>query len=161
MKQKEIKLIIDDKLLTEYWEYYKKFHPTARTHPLAKPKAKDRTKGYPFGCSINEFTNLPSRIMQNNLKQNWKSFIVWWCKKEKINGWKLDKFEISYKWVFPTQMRHDSDNYVFFNKFIADGLSEAEVITDDCFGQMYLKLDCNKYVDKENPRVEIIIKELK
>ena len=57
-------------------------------------------------------------------------------------------------------MRHDSDNYVFFNKFVADGLSEAEVITDDCFGQMYLKLDCNKYVDKESPRVEIVIKEI-
>ena len=47
------------------------------------------------------------------------------------------------------------------NKFIADGLSEAEVITDDAFGQMYLELDCNRYVEKNNPRVEIIIEEIK
>ena len=75
-------------------------------------------------------------------------------------GWKLEKFKISYKWVFDSQRRHDSDNYVFFNKFVADGLSEAEVINDDCFGQMYLELDCNKYIDKEHPRVEIMIEEL-
>lgn len=81
--------------------------------------------------------------------------------KRKIsNGWMLDKFEISYKWVFDSQRRHDADNYIFFNKFVADGLSEAEVITDDCFGKMYLVLDGNKYVDKCNPRVEITIKEI-
>ena len=118
MKQKEIKLIIDDKLLTEYWEYYKKLHPTARTHPLAKPKAKDRTKGYPFVISINEFTNIPNRIQQNTLKQNWKSFIVWWCKKEKINGWQLDYAKVNYKWFFPDNRRRDADNFGLANKFI-------------------------------------------
>lgn len=158
---REIKLVIDNKLLEEYGKEWQKFHTRSRNHPLAKPNSKDKTKGYVYGCSINEFTNIPNRIQQNNLKQNWKSFIVWWCKKNKINGWKLDKFEISYKWVFDSNRRHDSDNYLFFNKFLADGLSEAEVITDDCFGNMYLKIDCNKYVEKDNPRVEITIKELK
>lgn len=158
---KEKTLVIDKTLLEEYLTYYKKFHPTSRNHPLAKPNAKDKTVGYVFGCSINEFTNIKNRIVQNNLKQNWKAFIVWLCNKEGIAGWELDKFEISYKWVFPNNIRHDSDNYVFFNKFIADGLSESKVITDDCFGKMYLKLDCNKYVEKEHPRVEITIKELK
>lgn len=155
------KLVIDKLLLEEYSQYYKKFHPRSRNHPLAKPNSKNKTEGYIFGCSINEFTNISMRVAQNGIKQNWKDFVVWLAKKEKINGWELDKFKISYKWVFPTQIRHDSDNYVFLNKFIADGLSEAEVITDDCFGKMYLELDCNKYVDKENPRVEITIEELK
>lgn len=99
--------------------------------------------------------------MQNNLKQNWKAFVYWWAKKEGIDGWKLEKFKISYKWVFDSNRRHDADNYVFMNKFIADGLSEAEVIVDDAFGQMYLELDCNKYVEKDNPRVEITIEEIK
>ena len=78
------KLVIDAKLLEEYKEYYKKFHPTSRNHPLAKPNAKDKTVGYPFGCSINEFTNIKNRIVQNNLKQNWKSFIVWLCNKQAL-----------------------------------------------------------------------------
>lgn len=158
---KKIKLVIDNELLEEYSIYYKKFHPTSRNHPLAKPKAKDKTIGYLFGCSINEFTNLGNRVLQNNLKQNWKAFIYWWAKKENVAGWKLEKFKISYKWVFDSNRRHDADNYVFMNKFIADGLSEAEVIVDDAFGQMYLELDCNKYVEKDNPRVEITIEEIK
>lgn len=59
-------------------------HKQARNHPLAKPNAKDKTKGYPFVISINEFTNIPMRMQQNTLKQNWKSFIIWWCKRENI-----------------------------------------------------------------------------
>ena len=81
--------------MEEYRDYYKKFHPASRNHPLAKPASKDKTKGYIYGCSINEFTNIPSRIQQNNLKQNWKAFIVWWCKKEKIQ--RLETREIQNK----------------------------------------------------------------
>lgn len=115
---KSIKLVIDKELLEEYGEYYKKFHPNSRNHPLAKPASKDKTKGYPFVISINEFTNISTRIQQNNLKQNWKAFVVWWCKKEKINNWKLDYAKISYKWFFPDNRRRDADNFGLANKFI-------------------------------------------
>ena len=83
--------MIDKELLEEYWQYWKKIHKQARNHPLAKPNTKDKTKGYPFGCSINEFTNIPSRVQQNNLKQNWKDFIVWWCKRENIQRLEVRK----------------------------------------------------------------------
>lgn len=155
------KLVIDAKLLEEYKEYYKKFHPTSRNHPLAKPNAKDKTVGYVFVISINEFTNIPNRIQQNNLKQNWSNFIQWWCEKEKINGWNLEYCKISYKWFFPDNRRRDADNFGLANKFICDGLVKAEVIKDDCLGKLWLEYDCHKYVDKENPRVEVTIEELK
>ena len=155
------KLVIDAKLLEEYKEYYKKFHPTSRNHPLAKPNSKNKTEGYIFVISINEFTNIPNRIQQNNLKQNWSNFIQWWCKKEKINGWNLEYCKISYKWFFPDNRRRDADNFGLANKFICDGLVKAEVIKDDCLGKLWLEYDCHKYIDKENPRVEVTIEELK
>ena len=74
--------MIDKELLEEYWQYWKKIHKQARNHPLAKPNTKDKTKGYPFGCSINEFTNIPSRVQQNNLKQrefeHFQILVVFW-----------------------------------------------------------------------------------
>ena len=39
--------------------------------------------------------------------------------------------------------------------------SITEVIKDDCLGKLWLEYDCHKYVDKENPRVEVTIEELK
>lgn len=157
---KEIKLVIDNKLLEEYQIYWKKFHPTSRNHPLAKPKAKDKTKGYPFVISINEFTNIPNRIQQNTLKQNWSDFIQWWCKKEGIVGWNLEYCKISYRWFFPDNRRRDADNFGLANKFICDGLIKAKVMKDDCLGKLWLEYDCHKYVDKDNPRVEVTIEEL-
>lgn len=158
MKKKT--LVIDNELLEEYQIYYKKFHPTSRNHPLAKPKAKDKTKGYPFVISINEFTNIPNRIQQNTLKQNWSDFIQWWCKKEGIAGWNLEYCKISYRWFFPDNRRRDADNFGLANKFICDGLVKAKVMEDDCLGKLWLEYDCHKYVDKDNPRVEVTIEEL-
>ena len=106
--------------------------------------------------------------MQNNLKQNWKSFIVWWCKKEKINGWKLDKFEnwnlekarITVSWYWENNRRHDIDNASFCLKFILDGLVAAHTIIDDKFGMLEIVLDCEHRVDKNNPRTEFLIEEI-
>ena len=100
-------------------------------------------------------------LITTNLKQNWSNFIQWWCKKEKINGWNLECCKISYKWFFPDNRRRDADNFGLANKFICDGLVKAEVIKDDCLGKLWLEYDCHKYVDKENPRVEVTIEELK
>ena len=108
---RKIKLVIDNKLLEEYGKEWQKFHTRSRNHPLAKPNSKDKTKGYPFVISINEFTNISMRAMQNNLKQNWSTFIQWWCKKEKITNWHLEYAKISYKWFFPDNRRRDADNF--------------------------------------------------
>ena len=160
MKQKKIKLVIDDKLLTEYWEYYKKFHPTARTSPIKKPKGKDKTKGYVHIMTTNEFTSLSGRIVQNNYKDAWKSFVLWAAKKYKFENWNLEKARITVSWYWENNRRHDIDNASFCLKFILDGLVAAHTIIDDKFGMLEIVLDCEHRVDKNNPRTEFLIEEI-
>lgn len=55
----------------------------------------------------------------------------------------------------PTTRRADIDNYS--PKFAQDGLTEAGVIIDDDYKHVN-PLHIELYYDKENPRMEIIIK---
>lgn len=62
---------------------------------------------------------------------------------------------IVYRW-YSKNKRKDVDNISFAKKFINDGLVAAGVLKND--SQKYVSGLVDKfYVDKENPRVEVII----
>lgn len=94
------------------------------------------------------------RMAMNALKQRWKDFIVWLASECGYSGASISKCEVTHIVYFPTNSRHDSDNYV--PKFILDGLVESGVIVDDD-SRHITKLILQCEVDKENPRTEIII----
>lgn len=159
MKKEKI-IIINKEIMEEYGEQYFKEHPRAKNHPLAKFNAKDKSVGSVFPPSLNEMTNNPNRLTQNNMKQKWKEFIKWLSNREGIGNWKLEKAEIWYKWVFGDRRRRDLDNLVMHIKIINDGFTESGVWEDDCLGKIKLHLDTDLHIEKGNPRIEIKIKEL-
>ena len=67
-----------------------------------------------------------------------------------------EKANVTIAYYFKTKARHDPDNY---GKLIMDGLVKAKVIQDDCFDHINLILKGGW--DKENPRTEIEIEEVK
>ncbi len=69
----------------------------------------------------------------------------------------FEKSIVEINYYFKDKRRRDPDNYS--GKFILDGLVSAGVIADDNFGSIKLLLD--GYHDKQNPRTEIIITEVK
>lgn len=111
--------------------------------------------------TTNEFTSLAGRIVQNQYKEAWKAFVVWLSKKEKIEGWNLTKARITVSWYWDNKRRRDIDNASFCLKFILDGLVTANVIQDDKFGMLEIVLDCEHRIDKDNPRTEFLIEEIK
>lgn len=69
-----------------------------------------------------------------------------------------DQYPLSIEmhWYMPDK-RKDLDNIAFSKKFIFDGMMQAELIPNDGYKQIQSLSD--KYlVDKDAPRVEIIIK---
>ena len=59
-------------------------------------------------------------------------------------------------WYEPNQ-RRDIDNITFATKFIQDAMVKAGIIPDD--SQKFIdNLNHKVYVDKDNPRIEVIIK---
>ncbi len=95
------------------------------------------------------------RVQMNNLKQKWKFFGVWLCKKNGIDGLMLDKFKVFVKTYMPTRRRSDCDNTV--PKFLLDSFTEAGFIIDDDY-QHLQALTLSMGYDKENPRTEITVK---
>jgi Holliday junction resolvase RusA-like endonuclease len=99
-----------------------------------------------------------------NIKKQWEADIFYTflstsqilTKKEKDFPYMKAKIKIIY--YFKTRARRDIDN--MNQKFLLDGLVKAGIIADDStkvIGQVEIQPD----YDKDNPRTEIIIEEVK
>lgn len=105
--------------------------------------------------SINKFAGRQNAWEYRNEKDTWNELVYYSCKEQKIkpiNG----KALVSITYYFPTKHRRDPDNYS--GKFILDGLVKAKVLKDDSFNHIDLRISGS--FDKNNPRTEIIIKEV-
>lgn len=84
--------------------------------------------------------------------------MVWLVGRHGFTNLHIEKCEITYKIFMPTKRRTDCDNCT--PKFTNDGLTDAGMIVDDDYSH------CNPLIiqlgyDKENPRMEIHIRETK
>jgi Holliday junction resolvase RusA-like endonuclease len=140
----EYKIVSDNGTLDEYLEYYFKKYPRRQKKPIE----------HPWHPSINEWFIL-MRPAMNELKQKWKEYIVWLVDKHGYKNLKIDNCEITYKFFMPSLRRADTDN--FSPKFVQDGLTMAGVVIDDDYTHVN-PLHIELGYDKENPRMEIIIK---
>lgn len=142
----EYKIVITNQLLDEYAAYYFEQHPKAKKKPIE----------HPYHPSINTWF-IMRRPQMNDLKQKWKDFIIWLVNKECMEDLHLEKFSMRFVTYMPTQRRIDPDNTV--PKFILDGFTESGLIADDDSRHLLSLELCADY-DKDNPRTEILIKEL-
>lgn len=98
------------------------------------------------------------RPMMNALKQKWKDFIVWFIKNQGYANLHIEECEMKFTTYYKTNRRHDVDAGT--PKFILDGFVDSGLIVDDDSKHIKsLTLEC--YVDKENPRTEIEIINIK
>jgi len=88
-------------------------------------------------------------------KQKWAWLVQAAIKKKLVKP--IEKAVVNITYYFPDKRRRDPDNYS--GKFILDGLTKAGIIKDDSFDNIELVLAGR--VDRENPRTEIIVKEVK
>ena len=82
---------------------------------------------------------------------------VTWIAKSKIKK-QFKKIDLEIRWICKNR-RKDKDNIMAGAKFILDGLVQANVIENDGWnqiGDIVHKFE----VDKDNPRVEVRIKEV-
>ena len=92
----------------------------------------------------------------NEIKQTNTNKVAW-IAKSKIKK-KLNKINLEITWICKNK-RKDKDNIMAGTKFILDGLVAAGVIKND--GWKEIGDISHKFkVDKDNPRVEVKIKEV-
>lgn len=110
-------------------------------------------KGIP--PSLNKFAGRENTWEYRNAKATWTHLVWAMCQKEKPKEpYKKALIEITY--FFPTNARHDADNYA--GKFLLDGLTKAGVIVDDDL--KHIQTFIRGEVDKKSPRTEITITEV-
>lgn len=109
--------------------------------------------------SNNRFMGRGTRYIQSiqyqEEKQRWEWMIKAAAKEKPRNP--IEKAIVNITYYFPDKHRRDPDNYS--GKFLLDGLTKAGIIKDDSFSNIQLVLTGK--VDKDNPRTEIVIKEVK
>ncbi|MGM0437530.1 MAG: Holliday junction resolvase [Bacillota bacterium] len=91
------------------------------------------------------------------MKETFDDTVVFFAEKQEIPFFKSVKLNITY---YRSDKRVDPDNIVAGKKFIIDGLVEAGVLEEDGWKQIKgFKETWEK--NKENPRTEIILQEVK
>lgn len=144
---KNMLLVIDTNTLERYERFYFRLHPKATKKPIENP----------YHPTMNIWM-IMKRPMMNALKQRWKDFIVWFIKEQGYANLHIDKCEMKFTTYYRTNRRHDVD--AASPKFILDGFTESGfIIDDDSKHLISLTLEC--YVDKEFPRTEIEITNIK
>ena len=144
---KNMRLVIDNNTLEKYEQFYFRLHPKATKKPIENP----------YHPTMNVWM-IMKRPMMNALKQRWKDFIVWFIKEQGYANLHIDKCEMKFITYYKTNRRHDVD--AASPKFILDGFTESGfIIDDDSTHLVSLTLEC--YVNKESPRTEIEITNIK
>lgn len=148
MYNNEIKLIIDEKIVKEYEEFYFIKYPRRKKRPLEKS----------FPPNLNKFL-LWKRPQQNAVKQIWKEFIGYIALE--YDNLEIDNCEIEFYFTFPDKRRRDLDNYLSTSaKLIIDGLTKADgnnMIIDDSYNNIK-KISASAKYEKGVSKTEIIIK---
>ena len=143
----EYKLVIDQQLIDEYNALYLKTHPRAKKVAISAP----------IPVSLNQFL-LMRRPQQNYIKQTWKDFTGFMCRKFGYDGLKLEKFEVELSVFKKNAHKYDLDNYAAVcGKLIFDGLTECGMIVDDNVTNL-VKLTVTGGYDKENPRTVLVLR---
>ena len=100
--------------------------------------------------------NSNSYHIYRNDKKLWQQ-IIGYSANGKIPKKPFKKAEVTITYYFPTKHRRDPDNYS--GKLILDPLVRCGILEDDSFSNI-VNLNLNGKYDKDNPRTEIIVKEV-
>ena len=109
---------------------------------------------YDIPPSLNVIQNM-HWMKRNSLKKMWHMLVYSaWVDSKKP---KFDKVEVELTYYFKTKHKRDYDNYA--GKWLLDGLKGCAIEDDN--QDIVQSLTLNKFChDKENPRTEILIKEI-
>ena len=108
-------------------------------------------------CDFNTFQNVTrgNKFGGSKIKKTETEKVYWACKEQHIKPVTEYPIEIIFKW-YSKDNRKDIDNVCFAKKFALDGLVMAGVLEDDSRKFVCSFID-EFYIDKSNPRLEIII----
>lgn len=110
---------------------------------------------------LNEYTsaNRKNPYLGAKMKKDWQRVVEWEIKKQLRNVRIQKAVEMEYFW-YEANKRRDHDNVSGFgHKVIQDALVQTGVLLNDGWDNVHKYTDVF-ILDKKNPRIEIVIKEI-
>lgn len=115
--------------------------------------SKKKNKGRYFKLNLNVYRNTHYRIL-NIVKIKYKELLQEQIEKLPV----LNKVGLIYKVYMPTRRAYDVSNIcAVHSKFFLDAFVEANRIRDDNYNFIPIEVNMFGGLDKENPRVDILI----
>lgn len=124
--------------------------------PLYVTLSRKTVKDKKIALNMNTYRNLHHRV-NNDAKKIYSEML-----KEQLEGLKINTpVEITYKVYKPSMRRLDKMNVVsVVSKFLLDSITEYGCWEDDNDDYVKKETILPTKLDRDNPRVEIIIKEI-
>jgi Holliday junction resolvase RusA-like endonuclease len=108
--------------------------------------------------TLNEYVNAErsNKYAGASIKKSETERVFWECRSQQLSAI-LGQLDYTFTW-YVKDRRRDPDNVFFSTKFILDGLYKAGIIESDTQAHVGRIIHNKIIVDRENPRVEILIK---
>jgi Holliday junction resolvase RusA-like endonuclease len=112
------------------------------------------TYEYKIPCippSLNQFAGRENKWEYRQTKAEWLQIASAYCRPRPAKP--FEKAVVTLEYHFPDARRRDPDNYI---KLLMDGLVAAQIIKDDCFDCIELRLKQGE-VNKDRPHVIVTV----
>jgi Holliday junction resolvase RusA-like endonuclease len=100
------------------------------------------------------------RMMVAASRKKWKKLTIEAIENEQLETLPWEIIKVRPIFFYSVNRRRDSDNMLGSLKAVYDGIVDSGIIPDDDVAHMIREIPKSK-IDKENPRVEIIIERVK
>lgn len=125
-------------------------------YKVQSPLSVEITKKKRFTLNLNNYRNA-SYFLLNIAKKNYKQTVLPQLKQLPH----FNKVKLTYVFYPSSRRRYDISNVCsIVDKFFSDALVESGHLDDDNYNYLSDVLYCFGSIDKDNPRVEILIEEL-
>lgn len=125
-------------------------------YKVQSPLSIEITKKKRFTLNLNNYRNA-SYFLLNTAKKNYKQAVLPQLKQLPH----FNKIKLTYVFYPNSRRRYDISNVCsIVDKFFSDALVESGHLDDDNYNYLPDVLYCFGSIDKDNPRVEILIEEL-
>lgn len=125
-------------------------------YKVQSPLSVEVTKKKRFTLNLNNYRNA-SYFLLNTAKKNYKQAVLPQLKQLPH----FNKIKLTYVFYPNSRRRYDISNVCsIVDKFFSDVLVESGHLDDDNYNYLPDVLYCFGSIDKDNPRVEILIEEL-
>lgn len=125
-------------------------------YKVQSPLSVEITKKKRFTLNLNNYRNA-SYFLLNIAKKNYKQAVLPQLKQLPH----FNKIKLTYVFYPNSRRRYDISNVCsIVDKFFSDALVESGHLDDDNYNYLPDVLYCFGSIDKDNPRVEILIEEL-